>query len=103
MPPDDIDDLLKTPEGKKRLAESMALPKRCPGLDYRPWTGEQKAAQASLAAFLPHLKIACEMAKIEVPGCKVELGVIGTKPDGSGQIVARFELTEFIADLEKLL
>ena len=66
------------------------------------WTSEQQAALERLATFIPHLRIATGMAQIEVPGGKVEIGIIGVKPDGSGQIVARFE-TSFIDDLETLV
>ena len=60
-------------------------------------------AKRSLAEFLPHLKLAIAMARIEAgPEGKTELGVLGVQPDGSGQIVARFE-TSFVDDLEKLV
>jgi hypothetical protein len=59
--------------------------------------------EQELAAFLPHLKLAIDMARLEVGSeGKVELGVLGVQPDGSGRIVARFETT-FVTDLERLV
>lgn len=52
---------------------------------------------------MDHLKITCEMAKLQVPDSQVELAVVGKKLDGSGQIVATFRFEEFLSDLGELL
>jgi hypothetical protein len=56
-------------------------------------------AKARLRAVIPHLKIAVEMAKLQVGGGKVELGVIASNTK-EGRIAARFEFEQFLADLE---
>ena len=56
-----------------------------------------------LEAVLPHLKIATEMARLEVPGGTVKLGVIAETPGGVGRLTARFESAQFLEDLELTL
>jgi len=58
-------------------------------------------ARDRLSAVLPHLRIMVEAAKIDRPGSKVELGILATSPDGSGKVMARFDL-EFLDDLGTL-
>ena len=54
----------------------------------------------TLAEFLPHLRIAINAAKDS--GCVVEIGILSTKPDGSGRIVARFN-PGFVDDLSTVI
>ena len=64
--------------------------------------GNTGKAKENLADFLPHLEVAIEVAKIDNPGTEIQLGVIASKPDGSGQVVARFGV-EFVKDLRTLV
>ena len=58
-------------------------------------------AKERLSAFLPHLQVAMESAKLE--GFEgTQMGVLGVNLDGSGKIIARFEC-DFIKDLAVLL
>lgn len=56
----------------------------------------------SLSAFLPHLGIAIETAKIDYPDATIKLGVLAELPDGSGNVIARFD-TAFVDDLRTLV
>lgn len=56
-----------------------------------------------LRSLLAHLKIASEMAKIQVPDGTVGLAIIARKSDGTGQITAAFEAEQFFIDLEAVL
>jgi hypothetical protein len=53
-----------------------------------------------LLSVIKHLRYAvAEAAK----GGKVQLGILSVKPDGSGNVVARMEVKEFVDDLAKAL
>jgi hypothetical protein len=55
-----------------------------------------------LRGVLPHLKIATEMARIEMPDGKVGLAV-AVKNEKGGRITAQFESEGFLQDLETIL
>jgi hypothetical protein len=57
-------------------------------------------AKRDLLIMLPHLRYAVETAALEGT---VELGVLSTKPDGSGRLQCRFEAPGFVEDLALLL
>ena len=82
----------------------MALTEAMQDVGLLKTTLESEQARESLSTFVPHLKVAIEGAKLSVPGGKVKLAVIVEKPDGSGgQITARFEMDEFLSDIEDVL
>jgi hypothetical protein len=57
-----------------------------------------------LLLVLPHLRFAEEEAKAEAGADgKALFGILVTKPDGTGKVVATFEAPEFVEDLAKLL
>lgn len=60
------------------------------------------AERRYLAEFVPLLKEAITVAERTFPDGGVEMAVLATKPDGSGQIVARFE-PDFVEDLADLV
>jgi hypothetical protein len=64
---------------------------------------EIEACKERLRAVLPHLKIAMNMAKLQVPGGTVGLGIIVKTSDGAGRVTASFEGEEFLRDLETLV
>jgi hypothetical protein len=66
-------------------------------------TANETEARGRLRSVLPHLKIAAEMARLQVPGGTVGLGVVAKTPDGTGRITATFESEGFIRDLEMLV
>lgn len=59
-------------------------------------------ARKRLLDMVPHLLVATEMARLQVPDGKVGLAVIATSADGSGRVTARFE-GEFAKDLAIVL
>ena len=62
----------------------------------------QEDAKQRLLGLLPHLSIGMEMARLQVPGCAVELAIVGTDKNGSGQVVVRWDADLFFADLSEL-
>ncbi len=66
-------------------------------------TKPHNEARTRLRTILPHLQIAAEMAKIEVPDGEVKLSIAGMRADGTGRNIASFEAAEFLADLEAVL
>ena len=53
---------------------------------------------------LPHLRFAAEEAKSEAgEGGKVLIGILVTKADGTGKVLATFAAAEFVEDLAALL
>ena len=57
-----------------------------------------KAAGDRLLSVLPHIDIAANMARIQMPDGKVELGVIIKNATG-GRITASFEFDGFMKDI----
>lgn len=64
---------------------------------------EKKEAVERLKLVLPHLFIAANMARLEVPQGKVFLATIAKNPDGSGRVTASFEAEAFLRDVEALV
>lgn len=64
---------------------------------------EADAARERLLELMPHLRVALEMAAIEMPGGKVELGVIVSGEEGNGRITCRFSGADFLDDLAAAL
>lgn len=60
-------------------------------------------AKQRLITVLPHLKIAMQMAKIQVPNGTVRIGIIAEENNGGGRITAQFEGEQFIEDIIQVL
>lgn len=60
-------------------------------------------ARQSILDFLDDVKIASTMATLQVPNGKACLSIVGKAPDGTGKVVASFEMEPFIKDLELAL
>jgi len=60
-------------------------------------------AKKRLREVVPLIRVAMEMAKLQVPGGKVELAIIAKEKSGGGRITACFEGEEFFVDLEAVL
>ena len=57
-------------------------------------------AKKDLMTLLPHLRYAVETAAKEGA---VQLGILATKPDGSGRVVVQMEAPGFVEDLALIL
>lgn len=64
---------------------------------------EKTEAAARLKAVMPHLVLAATMAGYQVPDGKIGLAIVVTRPDKSGQVVATFEIDNFLRDIETLV
>jgi hypothetical protein len=56
-------------------------------------------ARERLIDAIPHIAIAMQMAKIEVPDGVVQLAVVSKRANGSGRVTATFEGEEFLKDI----
>jgi hypothetical protein len=63
----------------------------------------QEEARQRLLEALPHVRLAMEMARIEVPGGTVGLAIIAKSTSGTGRITATFDGDEFLRDLAEVL
>ncbi len=70
---------------------------------YTPTAEQTSDIITKLRLMLPHVRIATELAREEVPGGSVGLAVIAKGADGSGRITASFMGDEFLTDLETLV
>lgn len=60
-------------------------------------------ARSRLRSLLPHLELASEMVKLDVPDGETCVAIMSKRADGSGKIGASFEFEPFIKDLLELL
>jgi hypothetical protein len=62
-----------------------------------------KTAAEKLDSLIVHLSLSESMAKIDIPGAKIELAVVARNPDGSGKTTCFFDFEPFFNDLEEVV
>lgn len=65
--------------------------------------GVPQTAHARLTAVLPFIRVAIAAALEKVPNGQVGLGILVTRPDGSGEITAAMSAENFADDLEDVM